>query len=129
MAGLSKDTLLKVVQEGYEHHLKTANYLVAAHAAGLIACLALIKDYANTPMLKGIGFYIIVFGIGILASIAHYISLSFSRATAITDTIEERDADEFTKRFLALWHFGSVLVSLLAMIVAIVGLMIKFSSL
>jgi hypothetical protein len=38
-----KDRLLKLYGDNYESHIKGANYLLAAHAAGFVGCFALIK--------------------------------------------------------------------------------------
>jgi hypothetical protein len=48
---------------------KAATTLMVANAAGLVACLTLLKDYDSTPQLKGVGTFIWVFGIGLLAAI------------------------------------------------------------
>lgn len=47
---------------------KGATTLMVANAAGLVTCLTLLKDYNSTPQLKGVGAFIWVFGIGLLAA-------------------------------------------------------------
>jgi hypothetical protein len=57
-----------LLKDHFENHGKSANYLLAAHGAGLIACLTGWKDYAHTPQLKGIGVLIAIFSIGLFGS-------------------------------------------------------------
>ena len=61
MPSEQKDRLLRLYHANYESHFKGANYLFVAHGAGLLGCLAILKDYASTPQYKGVGFFIIVF--------------------------------------------------------------------
>lgn len=113
----------------YDIHLKSANYLLAAHAAGLIGCLATLKDYATTPQLKGIGVYIVIFGIGLLAAAANYIGLVFARMLAlnIADNAAYVLPDSIglvTK--VHLWGLG---IALTLFVVAVIGIIFKFASL
>jgi hypothetical protein len=45
------------------------------HAAGLITCLTLLKDYNNTPQLKGVGLFVGLFGMGLIAAMTAFIEL------------------------------------------------------
>jgi hypothetical protein len=49
---------------------KALNALMVGHAAGLVTCLTLIKDYNNTPQLKGLGPFIVLFGVGLFLAVA-----------------------------------------------------------
>ena len=71
---------LDFVHKNYEHNLKTANYLLAAHGACLLLALSALKDYSPTGPLNGIGAFIILFGIGLLSAIVNYASLSLGRS-------------------------------------------------
>jgi hypothetical protein len=48
---------------------KALNTLMVGHAAGLVTCLTLIKDYNNTPQLKGLGWFITLFGLGLFLAV------------------------------------------------------------
>jgi hypothetical protein len=41
---------------------KALNTVMIANAAGLVTCLTLLKDYTDYPQLKGVGFFIAMFG-------------------------------------------------------------------
>jgi hypothetical protein len=119
--------LAQEVKDHYEIHFKNANYLLAAHAAGLVGCLTVLKDYAATPELKGMGTFVVLFGIGLLASISNYIALVFARSHALRPY--NRASDELTKAFLKRIHLGSVAVALLMLVIAIFVVVFRFARL
>jgi hypothetical protein len=47
---------------------KALNTLMVGHAAGLVTCLTLMKDY-NNPQLKGLGWFITLFGLGLFLAV------------------------------------------------------------
>jgi hypothetical protein len=55
------------------------NSLMIAHAAGLVTCLTLSKDYKDTPQLKGIGTFVMAFGVGLVFAISAYVDLMILR--------------------------------------------------
>src|SRR6516165_626831 len=63
----------------WEIQSKGLNFLLVAHAAGLIACLTVLKDYNTTPQLKGIGAFVWLFGIGLISTIVAISNLSSYR--------------------------------------------------
>ena len=123
------DRLLKLYGDNYESHFKGANYLFVAHGAGLVGCLALLKDYAATPQYKGVGVFIVVFGFGLLASAFYYISLAFSRATALNEVMDAVRPNDTWRSFLALINSISLVISLLILFGAVIALMVRFASL
>ena len=124
-----KDRLLKLYGDNYESHIKGANYLLAAHAAGFVGCFALIKDYATTSQFKGVGFFIVLFGIGLLSGIFYYISLALSRATALNSVMNGREPDDIWKKTLLWVNVPSLVVSVGSLFFAIVAVMIRFARL
>lgn len=98
--------MAETMKSHYEIHFKSANYLIAAHAVGLVGCLTALKDYAATPQLKGVGFSVILFGVGLLASIANYVGTVFSRSVAINAETYGHDPHEPTMKFC--WLFISL---------------------
>jgi hypothetical protein len=117
----------EVMKDHYEIHFKNANYLLAAHAAGLVGCLTVLKDYAVTPQLKGMGTFVILFGVGLLASILNYIALVFARAVALRS--HERPSDEATEKLLQRIHLSSVGIALLMLVTAIIVVIVRFAGL
>jgi hypothetical protein len=88
------------MKDHYEVHFKNANYLLLAHAAGLVGCITVLKDYAATPQLKGMGTFVVLFGVGLLASIFTYIALVLAPAVALGPY--QRASDELTRNFFEL---------------------------
>ena len=43
------------LKEWLEIEFKIVGYLLASHAAGIITCLSVLKDYKDNPQFKGIG--------------------------------------------------------------------------
>ncbi len=103
---------LDFISGNYEHLLKTANYLLAAHGASLLLCLSVLKDYSAAGNLKGVGTFIVLFGIGLLAAIANYISLSLSRSVAMNAAKAGRNSDRATEGFLTRLHLISLAITL-----------------
>jgi hypothetical protein len=123
------DRLLKLYGDNYDLHFKGANYLFVAHGAGLVGCLAMVKDYATTPSYKGVGVFIIVFGCGFLTGILYYASLAFTRATVMNSLMDRKEPDAGTIKFLTNTHFVTLLLCLLFLVAAVIGLMVKFAKL
>jgi hypothetical protein len=123
------DRLLKVYGDHYESHSKIANYLFVSHGAGLVGCLALLKDYGSTPSYKGVGMFIILFGCGLLAAIGYYASLGFTRATVINSILDEEEPNDSWRKFLTIANSVSLVISVLLFIIAIIALMAKFATL
>jgi len=65
----NKDELLEHMETNHDQHFKVGVLLLAAHGGALVTSLSVFKDYANTPQYKGVGVLIILFGVGLLASI------------------------------------------------------------
>jgi hypothetical protein len=124
-----KDRLLKLYGDNYENHLKGANYLLVANGAGFVGCLSLLKDYAASSQYKGTGIFIVLFGIGLLSGIVYYISLAFSRATALNAVMDGVEPNHSWAAFLLSINVPSLLISIVMLIIAIVALMFRFSGL
>ena len=97
--------------------------LMVAHAAGMVTCLTLIKDYKDTGPLKGIGVFVWLFGSGLVTAIvAAFLWLTLRGPYT---------ADRRTGMFYALF-VGTVAwshVSLAALIAAIVFAIYKYGRL
>jgi hypothetical protein len=132
MAEDKKVLRFNLMKDHYENHGKSANYLLAAHGAGLVGCLSLLKDYANTPQLKGVGAFIVLFGVGLLGSIAAYVSIAISRAIALNLVVYGSETDEANRpiaNFLLKLNIGGLIVAVLTLFTAIVLLIYRFASL
>jgi hypothetical protein len=116
------------VKDHYESQIKSANYLLVAHAAGLIGCLSVLKDYATTPQLKGMGIFIILFGIGLLGAILNYVSIAFGVLIA-TSSPKPGSRSYRTAIDVTLLGAAGGLAGLALLVVAIVIIIARFSSL
>jgi len=129
---MAKDKTDKVISDNvkdhYESQVKSANYLLVAHAAGLVGCLSVLKDYATTPQLKGMGTFVVLFGVGLLGAIVNYVGIAFSVMAATS-------RDEFSKSgfnvAIGLTVVGAAggLVALVTLVIAIAAIITRFSSL
>jgi heme/copper-type cytochrome/quinol oxidase subunit 1 len=70
------DKIDELTKGHFEQHFKNANLLLVGHAGALIACLAALKEYANIPQLRGIGFIIAIESGGLVLAILSYAGLS-----------------------------------------------------
>jgi hypothetical protein len=128
---MSDDRRLEIdfVQINSEHNLKTGNYLIAAHGACLLLALSALKDYSPGGPLKGVGLFIFLFGLGLLAAIANYASLSLGRSVAINAARNEVDADEAATKFITKCHLWALGSSLAIFIVAVLVAMWRYTTL
>lgn len=124
-----KDVLVQHMKDGYDNHLKTANYLFVAHGAGLVGCLSVLKDYVTVPALKGVGFFVVLFGIGFLAAMLNYISLIFARAVVLNSLLDETSPNQPTVSFLTVLHFVGLIASIGTLVVALLFIIGRFHSL
>jgi hypothetical protein len=70
---------------------KGATSLMVAHAAGLVTCLTLIKDYKDNPPLRGVGVFISMFGVGLITAVWAASLLLLVRGQYV-ELIEEKKA-------------------------------------
>ena len=80
-------TEFEVAKDNFDTYQKGLGLVLVANAAGLVACLAALKDYQSTPMLKGIGIPIVFFGLGLLAGMLAYICLAGCRIAKTNESI------------------------------------------
>jgi hypothetical protein len=112
----------------YDIEFKAIGYLFTAHGAGLIASLSLLKDYATTPQLKGIGFFIVCFAVGFMFAALAFMTAQSNRATAMSVFLdgapEKANITAMTMMGLVpQWISGATLM------VAVGGIIYRFASL
>jgi hypothetical protein len=109
----------------WDVELKATNYLMIAHAAGLVTCVTLLKDYKDNAQLKGIGLFVSLFGYGLTTAIIAFILLLTQRTLFLdTDVKQLRKFLKETK-----WVTAVCFISCAFLIVAITVAIWKFSSL
>ena len=104
---------------------KALNSLMVAHAAGLAACVTLLKDYKDIPQLKGSGLFIVLFGLGLVAAI---ISAGLL-LTLRTQYLRGPGSRESNFRPMVRWSIGLANVSGVILILAILLVVCRFSTL
>ena len=106
---------------------KALNSLMIAHAAGLVTCLTLVKDYkAESPgQLKGLGCFIGLFGVGLVTTIMCAILLLLLR----TQYLRPPDARESKYRPMTRALIALAQIPVLILIGAILFAVYKFSAL
>jgi glucan phosphoethanolaminetransferase (alkaline phosphatase superfamily) len=58
-------------------------YLLTAHGAVLLGCLAALKDYTTTPILKGLGSVVALSAIGLITAALSYGAVTVCRSLQI----------------------------------------------
>jgi hypothetical protein len=90
---------------------KALNSLMVAHAAGLVACLTLLKDYKDNPQLKGLGLFVGLFGLGLVAAIISAVLLLIARTQYLSvPRARESNYRPMMRTFIALAHISVVLL-------------------
>ena len=127
MTSEQKNLLLQRLHANYEGLLNGAYYLFFANGAGVVGCLALLKDYATTSQYHGVGFYIIAFSSGLFASISCYICFAFSRAIEIKAVMDGVEVNRGLRLFLTVMSVMSLIIALGVLLLALATLMTKFA--
>jgi hypothetical protein len=99
--------VLKSMKDHYDHLHSHVRYLFLAHGAGLMGGLTILKVYVSTPQYKGVGIPIALFGIGLIAAIAAYITLSLARINA-QNSVLDRKQHPMPVFYI---HYGALAVS------------------
>ena len=124
-----RDLRFNLLKDHYENHGKSANYLLAAHGVGLLACVTALKDYAQTPQLKGIGVLIVIFSVGLLGSILTYASVAVGRMIALNMAVYENRNYGLTPYYLLGLNVVGLALALLCLVAAIAFIIIRFACL
>jgi len=122
----AKPGLAELMKDHYEHNLRAANYLFAAHGAGLVGCLSVLKDYNPEGQLRGLGMFITLFGFGFLGSILNYVGLFFARILAVNAIFEGKEVHPPSRTFVTWLHFIGLGLALFTLFVAVTALIVKF---
>jgi hypothetical protein len=124
-----RELQFNLLKDHYENHGKSANYLLAAHGAGLLACLTTLKDYAQTPQFKGIGVLIVIFSVGLFGSVLTYASVAFARMMALNMAVYEDRNYGRAPTVLLVLNVAGLLLALACLVVALAFIVIRFACL
>lgn len=109
--------VLKSMKDHYDHLYSRVHYLFVAHGAGLVGGLTFLKDYASAAQYKGAGVPIALFGVGLIAAIAAYITLSLSQMKAKNSVLDRTQHPPSMPVFYI--HYGALTISIVALLIAI----------
>lgn len=110
--------VLKSMKDHYDHLYSRVHYLFMAHGAGFVGGLTILKEYVSTPQYKGVGIPIALFGLGLIAAIAAYITLSLAQMHAKNSVFDRKQYPPSMPVFYI--HYGALAVSIVALLAAII---------
>jgi len=102
----------------YAHLFSRLHYLFVAHGAGLVGCLAVLREYASTPHYRGIGTPIVLFGLGLISATFSYITLSISQTLAKNAVLNRAEHEPSMAVFWV--HYGGLFASVVSLLGALV---------
>jgi len=109
--------VLKSMKDHYDHLFRRVHYLLVAHGAGFAGGLTILKDYTSTPQYRGVGIPIACFGIGLLAAIVAYITLSLAQMNAKNSVLDKVEYPPSMPVFYI--HYAALAISIIAFFVAV----------
>lgn len=110
--------VLKSMKDHYDHLYRRVHYLFLAHGAGFVGGLTILKEYASAPRYEGVGIPIALFGVGLIAAIAAYITLALAQMNAKNSVLDRKQHPPSMTAFYM--HYGSLVVSVVALLAAII---------
>jgi hypothetical protein len=125
----NKEEVKKTMEGHHSQHFKLAGLLLAAHGGSLGTCVTIFKDAASVPRVGGVGVFALLFGIGLIASIAYYASVFMARAVvqnAINDDEDPNDSPSIG--FLTKLNVASLTIAVLTLLAAIILVVVQLSS-
>jgi hypothetical protein len=109
--------VLSAMKDHYAHLFSRIHYLFVGNGGAFVLGLTVLKDHAATPQYRGVGIPIALFGLGFLATIVAYATLSFSQMIAKNAALDRKRVEPSMVVFWA--HYGSLAFSLAAFVVAL----------
>jgi hypothetical protein len=124
--------LLVYLRESRELELKTISYLLVSHAAGLVACVSVLKDYNSVAQLRGLGVFIWIFGLGLIAAIVAFVCHVLNKELVVMRIEDDEnlpDEISISKFFRAVSFLTPQLASGALLVIAIAVTIYRFGSL
>jgi hypothetical protein len=112
-------------KEMLEIDFKSVGYLLTAHAAGLVGCLTVLKDYDSSPHFKGVGTFIGLFGAGLILAVVTFMALSMHRNMWMTVFLEGRPKRDKSRLSRMSVEIPGIL-SCLCLVSAVLIIILKF---
>ena len=109
--------VLKSMGDHYGDLYKRVHYLFVGNGAGFAGGLTFLKEYSSDPRFHGIGVPIALFGVGLIAAVANYITLAAAQMNAKNSVMDGAQHGPSMPVFYI--HYGSLVVSGLAFLIAV----------
>jgi hypothetical protein len=106
---------------------KALNTLMLGHAAGLVTCLTLMKDYKEHSQLEGLGTFIALFGCGLVVAVISVMVWVLGRGDYVV--LPSGKPFKFSPHKLFWWTMTLALGSTFWMVAAILIAIFKFGTL
>lgn len=122
----NKDQVRKHMTEAHAQHYNAAGLLLAAHGAALGMCVTIYKDPANALKVGSVSIFVLIFGIGLIASILYYASIFMIQAVvknAVMDDVDPNDSP--SKGLLIRLNIASVGTALLTLVAGVVLVIVR----
>ena len=116
------DRLFDAMMKGFQS-------LLVAHGAAVVACLAALKDYDSTPAYKGIGVFITLFAIGLMAASAGYIFMLTDHANFVQALYSKEEVKVRPRNWNVRFAGLMAMISLALFLFALFAIVRKFYSL
>jgi hypothetical protein len=122
----NKDEVLKHMSESHARHYKIAGLLLAANGGALGTCVTIFKDPASALKVGNVGVFALLFGIGLIASIAYYGSVFMTQAVVENAIMDDEDPnDSPSMGFLVSLNIASIGIAILALVIGIILVIVR----
>lgn len=114
-------------ERAFDLEFKAVGYLLTAHGAGLVGCLAVLKDYATTPQLRGVGIFIACFGSGFILACIAFLSMQLHHSQVMSVFLD--GALNKDPKWIVYKAQAPLILSGFVLMAAVIGLIFKFINL
>lgn len=122
----NKDQILKHMSESHAQHYKIAGLLLAAHGGALGTCVTIFRDPASVLKVGSVGVFALLFGVGLIASIAYYASVFITQAVVKNAIMDDEDPnDSPSMGFLTHLNIASIATAILTLVAGIVLVIVR----
>jgi hypothetical protein len=122
----NKDEVLKHMGDYQAQHYNIAKLLIGAHAFGVTTCVTIFKDPASVLKVGSVSAFVLLFGVGLIASIVYYGSVFLTQAVVKNAILDDKDPnDSPSKGFLLTVNIISIGIAILTLVVGIILVIVR----
>jgi hypothetical protein len=112
----------------FEYRFKAVNYLLVAHAGALVGCLGALKGYNDTPFIKGIGIFMLVFAVGFVIASFGFLGLLMAKNKIMNLIIDGAASERPDMKQISL-AYSALGISYVLLIGGVLGIAAQLSAL